>query len=285
MRKNISLSLNKKNTPSASESGSSPTPIHGTTSASSAGWKQSKKVHRLMTKHKLIFANQLPDLDYVTTGFPELDKIVRFPRKRISEIYGLQGVGKTTLTMKSLAGLTKEKRKVLYVDVENSFNKDRAQALGVDLTRLAVAPVSILEEVADTVTENIKGFDAIVVDSVAQMVPRAEYEGEYGDALIGLKARLMGQFMRRISSDLYKSNCALIFINQLRENIAMFTAKYSTPGGMALKYAASLRIELKTTAKDRIIKGGEQIGHYVTAEITKSKIGKPKQTAKFKLLY
>lgn len=244
-----------------------------------------QKLRDIMSKHDIIFANQLPKIEFITTGFSELDQIVQFPRKRITEIYGLQAVGKTSLVLSSIAGMTQAGLKVLFIDVENTFNQERAEELGVDPKKLAVSNEAVLEEVADLVEENLPKFDAIVVDSVAAMIPRAEAEGHYGDALIGLKARLMGQFMRRIVAKLHKTNCSLIFINQLRENIEMFSAKYSTPGGLALKYAASLRIELKTTSKDRIIKNSKQTGHWVHAIVTKSKVGKPHQRAKFKITY
>lgn len=244
-----------------------------------------KQPQKAINKYKLRKASDLPKIEYVTTGFPELDEIVKFPRKRITEIYGMQAVGKTSLTLKSIAGLTQDKQKTLFIDVENSFNADRAKDLGVDLTKLDIIEVSLVEEVSEVIMENLNNYDAIIVDSVAAMVPRAEYEGEAGDANIGLKARLMGQMMRRIVGPLGKSHCALIFINQLRETLNSYGTQYSTPGGMALKFAASLRIELKTTYKDRVTSKGERKGHWITAEVTKSKVGKPHRSARFELLY
>lgn len=238
---------------------------------------------------KLIKASDLPEIEFVTTGFSELDKVVKFPRGRITEIFGLQSVGKTTLTLISIAGMTKAGLKCLFIDVENTFNKDRAEGLGIDLTKLTVSDETIVEEIVEIVRANINNFDVIVIDSVAAMIPRAEFEGQSGDAVMGLKARLMGQFIRMITANLAKSNCALVFINQLRESMEMFSAKYATPGGMALKFAASLRLELKTTSKDRIIKTkngvSQQVGHYVTVEVAKSKVGKPKQKARFEVMY
>lgn len=241
-------------------------------------------------KYKLMFASELPEIEFVTSGMGDDKTTIGFPRKRVTEIYGLQGVGKTTLTLMSIAGMTKEGQKTLFIDCENSFNKERAVVLGVDLSKLVVAEVSILEEVSDVILNEISHFDAIVVDSVAAMVPRAEFEGEAGDANVALKARLMGQLMRKVNSPLVDSRCALIFINQLRENIGeMFGPKYSTPGGLALKYAASLRIELKAFARDRMEKtvAGEKkrIGHTVTAQITKSKVGKPFESVTFDVIY
>lgn len=239
----------------------------------------------LMATKKLIKASELPEIKFVTTGFPELDQVVQFPRGRVTEVYGLQAVGKTTLTWMAIAGMTQKKLKTLFIDVENSFNKDRAAELGVQLDKLTISDEAVVEEIVDIIRDNLDKFDAIIVDSVAAMIPRAEYEGKSGDAVMGLKARLMGQMFRMITHDLAKSKTALIFINQLRENMDMFSAKYSTPGGMALKYAASLRLELKTTSKDRIVKEGKQVGHWVTVEVTKSKVGKPKQSARFKVEY
>ncbi len=249
-----------------------------------------KKAKDIADRYKLQMASDLPEIEFVTTGLGNaVDKVVGFPRKRITEIYGLQGVGKTTLTLMSIAGLTKQGQKTLFIDCENSFNKERAKKLGVDLTKLAVIEVSIFEDVSDVILNEISNFDAIIVDSVAAMVPRAEFEGESGDANIGLKARLMGQLMRKVNDPLVKSKCALVFINQLRESMDMFGPKFSTPGGMALKYAASLRIELKAYSKDRIEKTklGEKsrVGHKVTAEITKSKVGAPFQSVVFEVLY
>jgi recombination protein RecA len=247
--------------------------------------KKSKELEYLMATSKLVRASDLPDIEFITTGIADLDDVVQFPRGRITEIFGLQSVGKTTLTMISIAGMTKAGFKTLFIDVENTFNKDWAKDQGVDLTKLTVSEETIVEEIAELIRENMSKFDVIVVDSVAQMIPRAEFEGKSGDAVMGLKARLLGQLVRMITADLAKSKCSLIFINQLRENLAMFTAKYSTPGGLALKFAASLRLELKTTSKDHITKDGAKVGHWVTATVVKTKVGKPGKTARFKVMY
>lgn len=238
-----------------------------------------------MATKKIIKASEMEELTFITTGFPELDAVVKYPRGRVTEIYGLQSVGKTTLTMVSIAGMTKAGLNTLFIDVENTFSKQWAENLGVDTTKLSISTETIVEEIVELVRENMKNYDVIVIDSIAAMVPRAEFEGKSGDAVMGLKARLMNQFFRMITGDLAKTKCALVLINQLRENFDMFAAKYSTPGGNGLKFAASLRLELKTTAKDRIIKDGEKVGHKVTVTLIKSKVGKPGQTAQFKVMY
>lgn len=242
-----------------------------------------------MAQKKLVKASDLPDIEFITTGFPEVDKIVQFPKGRIVEIFGLQSVGKTTLTMISMAGMTKAGLSCLFIDVENTFNKEWAMKLEVPLDKLMVSDEVIVEEIVETVKENVDKFDVIVIDSVAAMIPRAEFEGKSGDAVMGLKARLMNQFMRMIAGPLAKHNTTLIFINQLRENMDMFSAKYQTPGGLGLKFAASLRLELKTTAKDRLekqVKGVKtRYGHRVTVTVEKSKVGKPKASTQFDVIY
>lgn len=242
-----------------------------------------------MAEKKLIKASELPDIEFITTGFPEVDKVVQFPKGRIVEIYGLQSVGKTTLTMISIAGMTKAGLNCLFIDVENTFNKEWAKRLGVDPEKLTVSDEVILEEIVEIVKSNVDKFDVIVIDSVAAMIPRAEFEGKSGEAFMGLKARIMNQFMRIIPGPLAKNGTTLIFINQLRENMEMFAAKYQTPGGLGLKFAASLRLELKTTSRDRLektVKGKKvQYGHKVTVSIVKSKVGKPKQDTQFEVIY
>ena len=234
---------------------------------------------------KIMKASQLPKIEFLTTGIEALDEVIRYPRGRISEIYGLQSVGKTSLMMMSIAGMTAQGHKVLYMDVENTFNQEWAESLGVDLEKLDISDEAIVEEVVEIVRQSIGNYDCIIVDTVAAMIPRAESEGDSGDAVMGLKARLMGQFMRMIVAKLDKSKCALVFVNQLRENLEIYAAKYSTPGGLAIKYAASVRIELKTTSKQRIVKSTERAGHKITATVTKSKVGKPHKSTEFPLMY
>lgn len=249
-----------------------------------------KSPKEVAKKYNLIMASELEPLEFIPTGLGELDKLAGgFPRSRISELYGLQGVGKTTLTIMAIAAATKAGMKTLFVDCENAFNPIRAKELGVDPTKLAIVSNSMLEEVHDILLGEIRNFDMIIVDSVAAMVPRAEIEGEAGDANVGLKARLMGQLIRKVNAELKDSKCALVFINQLRESMEMFAPKYSTTGGNALRFFASLRIELITTAKDRIektVKGEKRrLGHKVTARIIKSRMSKPYVSVSFDVMY
>ena len=262
----------------------------------SLDWIQSEMAKKGLPP--LIMASELGEVEFVTTGIKELDDIIKpknskkpggFPVGRIVEIYGLEGVGKTSLTLSAIAGMQKAKKKVLFIDVENALNPSWAKEFGVDLEQLALSTEVTVEGITELVIGYLADFDAIVVDSLAAMIPRAEYEGEAGEAHMGLKARLMGSFMRKVPGLLATSKCSLIFINQQRENLEMFTAKYTTPGGKAVPFATSLRIELKSTKKDKIevTKDGvkSQPGKWITAHIEKSKVSTPHVEARFKLLY
>lgn len=248
-------------------------------------------------------ASELAPVSFITTGIPEIDEAIKpkkskdvggFPRGRVSEVYGMEGVGKTSLTLQSIAGMQKVGLRALFIDTENALNVDRAEELGVNLKTLAVSTEAIAEKVIDLVLAYVTEFDVIVIDSLAGMVAAAEFDEagleESGGAYMGLKARVMGQFMRKVVKPLADSNCALIFINQERMNLQPFGKKTFTPGGKAVPYATSLRIELKSNrSADRIesTAGGvkHQSGQWITAHIQKSKVGVPHVEAKFKLLY
>lgn len=208
--------------------------------------------------------------EFISTGITEIDDMTGgFPKRKITEIYGMKGVGKTALVTK----LFNADSKILYVDTEN--------ALGEVPSNVTKISEYILEDVERAVHTLLgKDYDMIVVDSVASMIPRAEVEGDEGDAHMGLKARLMSQWMRKVNMYLSKSNAALVFINQERETMNAFGYQKFTPGGHGLPYAASLRLELKTTKKDRL-----ENGHWVNVEVEKSRVCKPYQTTRFKLEY
>lgn len=250
----------------------------------------------------LMMASEMEPISFITTGIPEIDAALKpkkskanggFPRGRISEVYGMEGVGKTSLTLQAIAGMQKAGLKALFIDVENALNIDRAEEFGVDLKKLSVSNEAVLERVIDVVLAYVTRFDVIVVDSLAALVPSAEYDEENladsGGAFMGLKARMMGQFMRKVVKPLADSKCALIFINQERMNLQPFGARTFTPGGKAVPYATSLRIELKSIKKDKIETGKGDVkkhsGQWVTAHIQKSKVGTPHVEARFRLLY
>jgi len=227
-----------------------------------------------------------PPVEFVTTGVPSIDEICGgFPRGRITEIYGKKSVGKTTLTMLMLAAISKN-HKVLFIDSENALNVSRLQELGADLHNIDFSTTSVLEEVGELILTSIANYEAIVLDSVAGTIAKTELESAVGEHNVGVKGKVMNSiFSRRLPELLAKTKCALVLINQLRDSFSMYGDKTYTPGGRAIEYAASLRIELNTVAADRIIENGEQIGHFVTAKITKSKVSAPYRTARFKILY
>jgi recombination protein RecA len=231
---------------------------------------------------KLQRLSDLAKVKFVTSGIPEIDELTGgFPRGRITEVYGKTGVGKTSLMSMCIAELSK-KHKVLFIDAENALNKDRFVEMGGNADKVSVTTEYVLENVADIVIDSIGKFDVIVVDSVAALTAKTEYEGETGAANIGIKAKLMHQWMRRIIGKLGKSKCALVFINQLRDSLDMYTPAYTT-GGSAIDYASSLRIQLSNNKSDRTTSGGEFNGTWVHVEITKSKVSKPYAKTKFKL--
>lgn len=223
------------------------------------------------------------EIEFITTGIKEVDEVVKLPKARITEIYGLQGIGKSYLMTKCVSEISKV-GKVLYIDAESAINPSRMLEMGGVGKNIVISTEPVLEAVAELVIKNVDKYDVIVVDSIAALIPKSEFEGETGDQFVGLKARLMGQWMRKLIGPLGKSKCAVVFINQMRESMSMYVSKF-TPGGKALPYAASLRLELKTASKDKIIKKGEVAGHWVTAEVTKSRVCKPHQSARFELLY
>lgn len=229
---------------------------------------------------------EYPPIEFITTGVDSLDKVCGgFPRSRITEVYGKKSVGKTTLVMFMLAKISKD-HKVLIIDAENALNTERLVALGADMKNIDFSTTSVLEEIGQIILDNVNKYDAIILDSVAGTITVTEAGSNIGDHNVGVKGKVMNSiFSRRLPELLAKTNCALILINQLRDSFNLYGDKTYTPGGKAIEYAASLRIELNTLAADRIIEEGRQVGHFVTAKVTKSKISAPYQTARFKIMY
>lgn len=227
-----------------------------------------------------------PQVRFITTGVKTIDDICGgFPISRITEVYGKKSVGKTTLIMLMLAEISK-KHKVLVIDAENALNVNRIEALGANLKNIDFSTVSVLEDIGQLILENVGKYSAIVLDSVAGTITNTELSSAVGDHNVGVKGKVMNSiFSRRLPEILAKTECALILINQLRDSFSMYGDKTYTPGGKAIEYAASLRIELNTLATDRITENGHQVGHWVTCKITKSKVSVPYRTARFKISY
>jgi recombination protein RecA len=232
---------------------------------------------------------QLPDVEVISTGSLTLDTalgIGGLPRGRVVEIYGPESSGKTTLTLHAVAECQKAGGVAAFIDAEHALDVQYAQKLGVKVEDLVISQPDTGEqalEICDMLVRS-NSVDIVVIDSVAALVPKAEIEGEMGDSSVGVQARLMSQALRKLTGNISRSKCMVVFINQIRMKIGvMYGSPETTTGGNALKFYASVRLDIRRTGA--IKKGDEVVGNETRVKIVKNKMAPPFKEAHFEILY
>ena len=229
------------------------------------------------------------DVDAISSGSISIDAALGvggYPKGRIIEIYGPESSGKTTLALHAIAEVQKRGGKAAFIDAENAIDPRYAKALGVNIDELVLSQPDSGEQALEITEMLIKSgaIDLVVIDSVAALVPQAELDGEMGDASVGLQARLMSKAMRKLAGVMNRSECTAIFINQLREKIGvMFGNPETTAGGKALKFYASIRIDIRRG--EAIKNGTDVIGNKVTVKVVKNKVAPPFKIALVEIMY
>lgn len=231
----------------------------------------------------LLSDDSITDIEVISSGSMLLDDILGikgFPKGRIIEIYGPESAGKTTLALMALAQTQKIKGKIAFIDAEHALDRQYSQKLGVDVNGLLLSQPDSGEQALEILDILVKSqaLDMIIVDSVAALVPQVELDGDMTEQTIGAQARLMSKALRKLSGSIAKTNCIVIFINQIREKIGIIYGNPEvTPGGRALRFYSSIRLEVRKG--EQLIKNNQIIGHKIKIKVVKNKVAPPFKTA------